>query len=114
MAAEHWLFSYGTLRQAAVQRALFGRELVGEPDALEGYVINVIAIRQAGGPGANESGEYPILRKARAPAPRVRGAALRLTAAELERADAYETAAYARIEVTLVSGRRAFVYVAAN
>ena len=97
-----------------MQRALFGRDVVGEPDALEGYVLNVISIRGAAGPGANEAGEYLILRKALASAPPVRGVALRLTAAELDRADLYETAAYARIEVTLVSGRRAFVYVAAR
>jgi hypothetical protein len=102
------------LREAAVQRALFGREVPGEADALEGYVLNVISIREAIGPGANEAGEYLILRKAAGPAPPVHGVALRLTAAELERADAYETAAYARTDVTLVSGRRAFVYVAAD
>jgi hypothetical protein len=97
-----------------VQRALFGRELVGEPDALEGYVVNLVAIRDAAGPGANEAGEYLILRKAQGPAPAVRGRALRLTQAELAKADAYETHAYRRVEVTLLSGRRAFVYVAAD
>ena len=34
-----------------------------------------------------------------------------LTEAELDSTDAYESAAYARIEVTLESGRVAFVYV---
>jgi Gamma-glutamyl cyclotransferase, AIG2-like len=97
-----------------VQRALFGRDVVGEPDALDGYVLNMISIREAAGPGANEAGEYLILRKAQGPAPPVRGAALRLTADELDEADVYETAAYTRAEVTLVSGRHAFVYVAAN
>ena len=36
-----------------------------------------------------------------------------LTQEELEASDAYETAAYIRAEVTLESGRRAFVYIAA-
>ena len=45
---------------------------------------------------------------------RPEGLALRLTNEDLARADAYETAACARIEVTLVSDRRAFVYVAAD
>ena len=31
------LFSYGTLRLAEVQRALFGRLVQGEPDAMPGY-----------------------------------------------------------------------------
>ena len=35
--AIHRLFSYGTLRQRDVQRALFGRELEMQPDALTGY-----------------------------------------------------------------------------
>ncbi len=97
-----------------MQRALFGREVAGEADALEGYVLNLISIREAAGPGANEAGEYLILRKAQGPAPPVRGVALRLTTAELDKADVYETAAYMRVEVTLVSGRRAFAYVAAR
>ena len=37
-----------------------------------------------------------------------------LTPEELEASDAYETNAYTRAEVTLESGRRAFVYVAAG
>ena len=36
---------------------------------------------------------------------------LELTAAELAATDAYEVDAYARVEVTLDSGTRAFVYV---
>ncbi len=39
---------------------------------------------------------------------RINGIALRLTDADLVKADAYETAAYAPIEVTLTSGRHAF------
>jgi len=31
------LFSYGTLRQPEVQRATFGREIDGRPDAIVGY-----------------------------------------------------------------------------
>jgi hypothetical protein len=45
---------------------------------------------------------------------RIEGLVLRLTEPDLAKADAYETAAYARTQVTLVSGRRAFVYVAAD
>jgi gamma-glutamyl AIG2-like cyclotransferase len=112
-AAEYWLFSYGTLREAAVQRAVFGREVEGEADALAGYVMNVIAIPGAGGPG-NEAGEYLILRRAHGPSSPIRGVALRVTADELGKADGYETSDYARATVTLLSGRQAFVYVAAD
>jgi gamma-glutamylcyclotransferase (GGCT)/AIG2-like uncharacterized protein YtfP len=98
-----WLFVYGTLRDPAVQLRVFGRITPGVADALTGFERGAIQI---------EGAEYPILR-AGPPAARIEGLALELTEAELTATDAYETAAYARIEVTLVSGRRAFVYAAA-
>jgi gamma-glutamylcyclotransferase (GGCT)/AIG2-like uncharacterized protein YtfP len=98
-----WLFVYGTLRDPAVQRRVFGRITGGIPDALAGFELGTIQIGGA---------EYPILRPG-SPTARIEGLALELTEAELTTADAYETEAYARIEVTLVSGRRAFVYAAA-
>ena len=39
------LFSYGTLRDKAVQLANFGRELRGSPDSLLGYSTSLIPIR---------------------------------------------------------------------
>ena len=39
-----FLFSYGTLRQAEVQLALFGREVVGTPDAMLGWRQRMIEI----------------------------------------------------------------------
>lgn len=97
-----WLFAYGTLRDPAVQHRLFGRTLGGEPDALAGYVAETIRI---GGTS------YPILRTGDDDA-LVPGLALAMTAAELDAADDYEGPDYMRVEVTLRSGRRAFVYVA--
>ena len=38
------LFSYGTLRQANVQMASFGRLLAGSPDALPRYASAMIEI----------------------------------------------------------------------
>ncbi|MGF7146920.1 gamma-glutamylcyclotransferase (GGCT)/AIG2-like uncharacterized protein YtfP [Sphingomonas zeicaulis] len=98
------LFAYGTLRDPAVQQRLFGRGLEGDPDALSGYVPGTILI---GGT------TYPILHRGNAD-DCVPGIALAMTAAELHAADAYEGADYARITVTLESGRRAFVYVSAG
>ena len=97
------LFAYGTLRDPAVQQRLFGRRLEGEPDALAGYRVGTIMI---GGM------TYPILHPGDAD-DRVVGTALMMNDAELEAADAYEGEDYARIMVTLESGGRAFVYVAA-
>lgn len=106
--APHWLFSYGTLRRAAVQRELFGRLLDGRPDSLAGFVLATIRV---GGPAAGGGAEYPILRRGGA-ADIVAGTALAMTDADLAAADGYETDDYVRIAVTLASGRPAFVYVA--
>src|SRR5262249_2435417 len=38
------LFSYGTLRQPEVQRATFGREIDGSPDAIVGYELDHVTI----------------------------------------------------------------------
>jgi gamma-glutamylcyclotransferase (GGCT)/AIG2-like uncharacterized protein YtfP len=45
---------------------------------------------------------------------RITGAVFLLTQEELAATDAYETDAYARVEVTLESGRQAWVYVASE
>lgn len=97
-----WLFAYGTLRNPAVQQRLFGRDLPSAPDALTGYILASILI---GGT------TYPILHPGSS-ADRVPGTALQMTESDLAAADAYEGEDYARISVTLESGRRAFVYVA--
>jgi gamma-glutamylcyclotransferase (GGCT)/AIG2-like uncharacterized protein YtfP len=110
VSEEVWLFSYGTLRQRDVQLATFGRALEGEPDVLEGYVLGKVLIRDEGVVATSGLAEHLILRPGEGA---IEGVAFAITAAELEAADTYETDDYARIEVTLTSGRRAFVYVAA-
>lgn len=110
--AEHlWLFSYGTLRDARVQRAVFGRTLAGEPDSLRGWRSDTIAIGDADVAALSGLEVHSILRASHDPADVIAGTALAITPADLPRADAYETDAYRRIAVTLASGRRAFVYV---
>lgn len=106
------VFSYGTLQKESVQLATFGRLLVGSSDALPGYSETRVPIvdpaqRAATGlthyANAEHNGDYNN---------QVKGTAFELSAAELAIADGYEQIAdYARIEVTLVSGQRAWVYV---
>ena len=110
MSATAWLFSYGTLRQREVQLATFGHELEGEPDALEGYVLATVLIRDPDVVATSGLAEHPILRPGDGV---IEGVALAVTPEELALADAYETADYRRVEATLKSGRRAFVYVGA-
>ena len=110
MSEAVWLFSYGTLRLREVQLATFGRELAGEADALEGWVLGTVLIGDPAVVSTSGLTEHLILRPGDGV---VEGVAFELTQAELEAADSYETDDYKRVEVTLRSGRRAFVYVAA-
>lgn len=105
------LFSYGTLQLPEVQRANFGRELKGEADALEGYVLSTVVIGDAVVVEVSGLAEHLILVPGEGPP--IEGVAYALSDEELAAADEYETSAYRRVEVTLRSGRRAFVYVAA-
>lgn len=107
-----WIFSYGTLRQPEVQRALFGRELDAREDALAGFRVGLVAISNPEVIRLSGSAEHPGLVRTDHPADRVAGLALGVTDEELAAADAYETADYVRVPVTLASGRAAFVYVA--
>lgn len=109
-----WLFAYGTLRQDEVQQALFGRLVRCEADALPGFTLEDVAIADAGVVALSGKGVHPILRRAGDPGAEVAGVALALTPAELAAADAYEVAAYARVAVTLRSGRAAFAYIDAT
>ena len=105
------LFSYGTLRQPAVQLATFGRRLVGKPDTLVGYRLEPIAISSAEVVALSGAEIHTIARRTGRESDRIEGVVFDLTAAELEAGDAYETDAYGRLLVTLASGSRAFVYV---
>jgi gamma-glutamylcyclotransferase (GGCT)/AIG2-like uncharacterized protein YtfP len=108
------LFSYGTLQQSEVQRANYGRLLEGEPDALAGYRLAPLAIDDPAVIEISGRAVHLIARATADPADRVTGMRFELTEAELAATDAYETSAYARIEVTLESGRSAWAYVDAR
>jgi len=110
MADRLWLFSYGTLRQPGVQMELFGRLLEEREDALPGFKVEMIRIADDAVITLSRVAEHPILRRG-LEEDRVEGVALAVSADDVTKADAYETADYRRIEVRLESGRRAFVYV---
>jgi gamma-glutamylcyclotransferase (GGCT)/AIG2-like uncharacterized protein YtfP len=88
------LFSYGTLRDPAVQIATFGREMAGRKDRVLGFRVGVVQITD---PHVVEDS--------------VEGLALEVGEADLARADEYEAAHYHRIEAPLASGDHAWVYV---
>lgn len=110
---DQWLFSYGTLRDPAVQLALFGRRLVEAPDSLPGFRIDTIEIGDPDIVNLSGKATHLILRRvAEKERDSIIGVALSVTADDLAVADDYEGDHYQRIRVTLGSGRRAFVYVA--
>lgn len=106
------LFSYGTLQDPAVQRATFGRTLPGEPDALPGFAPARVKIEGSILPTIAGGTHHANVIAVDAIDSEVHGTALDVTDEELAVADAFEAPAqYGRIEVTLASGRRAWVYV---
>lgn len=119
---QHLLFSYGTLRLAEVQRALFGREVPTEPDQLRGYLLDQVVITDPQVLATSGVGVHPVLRPIEpseldvrdlAMVPVVEGAVLSLNDDELAAADAYEVDDYVRVAVRFTSGRTGWAYVAA-
>ena len=104
------LFSYGTLRDGAVQLANFGRLLSGRADSLPGYTLVPIAIRDPAVVALSGKSHHLIARRSSA-ADEVIGVVFEITAAELAAADRYEVSEYTRVQVTLKSGTQAWVYV---
>jgi gamma-glutamylcyclotransferase (GGCT)/AIG2-like uncharacterized protein YtfP len=108
------LFSYGTLRQANVQSATFGRLLEGRPDALAGFALAPMEITDPHVIAASGQAVHTIARPTGNPDDRIEGLVFRVTPTELEAADRYESSRIRRIAVRLVSGSEAFVYVSAE
>ncbi|WP_260928397.1 gamma-glutamylcyclotransferase family protein [Novosphingobium sp. 9] len=107
--ADILLFSYGTLRQPDVQRALFGRLVEGTADAMVGWRSRLIEISDPEVIAKSGSRWHPMIERSDDPADAVDGTVFSITAAELASADAYEVD-YVRRPVLLRSGATAFVY----
>jgi hypothetical protein len=111
MTADIPLFSYGTLQMREVQLANYGRPLDGSPDALAGYRLEVLPDRDPDAVRISGTRTHMVVRRTGDDADRVPGVVFLLTSAELEATDRYEGSDYDRAELTLESGRRAWVYV---
>jgi gamma-glutamylcyclotransferase (GGCT)/AIG2-like uncharacterized protein YtfP len=107
------VFSYGTLRDRAVQLANFGRELIGTPDRLPGYSISLIAIRDPEVVATSGRTHHMIAEHSGSLADEVAGMVFKITPEELAAADRYEVSEYTRVQVTLKSGLQAWAYVRA-
>jgi hypothetical protein len=108
------LFSYGTLRQPDVQRATFGREIDGTPDAIVGYDLDYVTITDPRVIAASGSDRHPILKPTDRADAAVEGMVFAISEADLAAADEYEVDDYRRITVPLRSGGEAWVYVFAG
>lgn len=106
------LFTYGTLQLPSVQQAIFGRLIDLEPDALPGFRVEDVLITDPAVIAASGKDRHPMLRRAGS-GDAVPGATLTLDDAQLAAADDYEVDDYRRVEVSLASGRRAWVYASA-
>jgi gamma-glutamylcyclotransferase (GGCT)/AIG2-like uncharacterized protein YtfP len=105
------LFAYGTLQQREVQLANYGRPLDGTADMLGGYRLEALTITDPEVVRLSGKAVHSIARESGDPADRIAGVVFLLTEAELAATDKYEVDVYARVEVRLESGTRAWVYV---
>jgi len=103
-SATYQLFAYGTLQEKAVQLGVFSRLLTGVDDFLSHHKIAVQKV----------ANRYPTLEQTNNDQDVLRGKVYTLNPEELAQADRYEGEAYERMEVTLVSGNKAWVYTAKN
>jgi gamma-glutamylcyclotransferase (GGCT)/AIG2-like uncharacterized protein YtfP len=110
MTNQH-LFSYGTLQMPVVQLANFGRLLDGVHDTLVGYIVEQVEIKNPDVLAQSGQKFHPILRYTGGMLDHVQGTAFAVSEFDLERADRYEVDDYERVQVTLLSGRAAWVYV---
>jgi hypothetical protein len=92
--------------------ASFGRLLEGREDRLPGYRLGQLEITDPDVLARSEARFHPIAEPS--PGDEVAGTVFEVTEAELEAADAYEVADYARVAVRLKSGVEAWVYVRAK
>jgi gamma-glutamylcyclotransferase (GGCT)/AIG2-like uncharacterized protein YtfP len=110
----HLLFSYGTLQLEQVQLDTYDRLLFGTSDQLPNYRIEQLEITDPDVLTSSKQQYHPIAIKTNNPSDSVEGMVFKITDEELAFTDRYEVDDYIRIEATLASGNKAWVYVSKN
>jgi len=105
------LFTYGTLQLEEVQLATFGRKLEGTRDALVGFRLVMITIRDAEFVVKSGTAKHRNLQFTGNASDLVDGIVFAVTMKELEQSDAYEPEGYERVRVQLASGATAWMYL---
>jgi hypothetical protein len=108
---KQYLFSYGTLQKEKVQLELFGRVLDGTSDALRGYKVTPVEIKDEAFLARGEQKHQLTAVSSQNKNDIIEGTALQITEEELSIADKYEPEGYKRIKVVLESGKEARLYV---
>lgn len=109
-----YLFSYGTLQKDKVQLETFGRLLNGSKDTLRGYKLSSIKIEDPDVLSKSQQEIHLIAIPSELETDAIDGVIFEITYEELLSADGYETDAYKRVKAKFLSGREAWVYVAAG
>src|SRR5262245_14837860 len=105
------LFTYGTLQLEEVQLETFGRKLEGRSDALVGYRLVKITIKDEAFVIKSGIAIHRNIEFTRNSSDVVEGKVFIVTMNELEQSDAYEPEGYGRVLVQLKSGSSAWVYL---
>jgi gamma-glutamylcyclotransferase (GGCT)/AIG2-like uncharacterized protein YtfP len=109
----HFLFSYGTLQNEAVQLSVFNRKLKGQNDAIKGYRISQVQIRDEEVVAISGLSHHLILIPGES-GDLVDGMVFEITDEELLNADDYEAEEYKRVLAPTISGLTVWVYVQAH
>lgn len=96
-----FLFTYGTLQDERLHHAIFKKKMEGTADTLLGYRISE----------AKANGIYPMAEYTGNEKDAIDGITYQIGEKHLKEADEYEGDLYERISVTLVSGKKAWVYI---
>jgi Gamma-glutamyl cyclotransferase, AIG2-like len=110
---KEYLYSYGTLQKDRVQLELFRRLLVGAKDILKGYKTCPIEIEDESFLSKGKKKNQLTAIFSDDAKDTIEGTVFEVSEEELLLADKYEPEGYERVEVTLESGKRAWVYLAA-
>ena len=106
------LFSYGTLQKDKVQIELFGRLLNGRKDILRGHKLAPVEIKDKSFLSKGEQNIQLTVIPSNNKGDMVEGTVFGVSREELLMSDKYEPDHYKRIEVELVSGKKAWIYAA--
>ncbi|MBT3666655.1 MAG: gamma-glutamylcyclotransferase [Opitutae bacterium] len=104
------LFSYGTLQLEEVQKALFGRILMGMKDQLPGYQVENLKIMDPHVIEKSGTDIHPILVFTGDSTDFVSGTVFEIDEEELKTADEYEVEEYERVSAKMSSGNEAWIY----